>query len=101
MEEEEEIAGFLVALKTLGLEEAEIERQFQVFVDNPSLREKLRDVVRETLRDRIHQLEDKKQHRRKRKNRSRKRARKDLPPVRVRSGLYDEEKRKPVGVRNI
>ena len=54
MEEEEEIAGFLVALKTLGLEETEIERQFQVFVDNPSLREKLRDVVRETLRDRIH-----------------------------------------------
>ena len=45
MEEEEEIAGFLVALKTLGLEEAEIERQFQVFVDNPNLRDKLREVV--------------------------------------------------------
>ena len=62
MEEEEEIAGFLVALKTLGLEEAEIERQFQVFVENPSLRDKLREVVRETLRDRIRQLENKKQH---------------------------------------
>ena len=32
MEEEEEIAGFLVALKTLGLEEAEIERQFRAYL---------------------------------------------------------------------
>ena len=67
LEEEEEIAGFLVALKTLGLEEAEVERQFNVFVDNPSLRGKLREVVLETLRDRIHELENKKRCGRKRK----------------------------------